>query len=118
MPRISVVLLDYRYNIGLNPVTNTENQAIRYLQHSVTEFGNTDPVIHNYLLSLYASEASQQDLLQFLRAEPKHYDLKHALRLCIRMQKIEAAIQVTKIHTSHHPDELVGLYEGLLSMRS
>lgn len=83
-----------RYNIALNPSTNTENQAIRYLQHCVTEFGNTDPVIHNYLLSFYASEASEQDLLIFLRAEPKHYDLKHGLRLCIRMKKIEAAIQV------------------------
>ena len=61
----------------------------------MTEFGNTDPVIHNYLLSLYASETSEQDLLQFLRGEIKNYDMKHALRLCIRMRKIEAAIQVT-----------------------
>eukprot|EP00656_Telonema_subtile_P011843 TRINITY_DN15907_c0_g4_i2.p1 TRINITY_DN15907_c0_g4~~TRINITY_DN15907_c0_g4_i2.p1 ORF type:complete len:1063 (-),score=256.58 TRINITY_DN15907_c0_g4_i2:63-3251(-) len=83
-----------RYNVTLNPINNTENQAIRYLQHCVTEFGNTDPVIHNYLLSFYVSEASEQDLLQFLRAEPMHYDLKHGLRLCIRMKKIEAAIQV------------------------
>ena len=73
------------------------NPAVRSLwwPPGVTEFGNTDPVIHNYLLSLYASETSEQDLLQFLRGEIKNYDMKHALRLCIRMRKIEAAIQVT-----------------------
>ena len=34
------------------------NEAIRYLEYQVKEIQNTDPAIHNYLLSLYAVEVS------------------------------------------------------------
>eukprot|EP00658_Telonema_sp_P-2_P062096 TRINITY_DN5075_c0_g1_i4.p2 TRINITY_DN5075_c0_g1~~TRINITY_DN5075_c0_g1_i4.p2 ORF type:complete len:492 (-),score=128.78 TRINITY_DN5075_c0_g1_i4:186-1661(-) len=97
-----------RYNVRLNPSNNRQHQAIRYLQHSVTEFGNDDPVIHNYLLSLYCDvEETEHRLLQFLRGEPKHYDLKHALRLCSRQDKIEATIQVYNY---------MGLYEEAVDL--
>ena len=33
-----------------------ENEAVRYLEYQVKENQNTDPAIHNYLLSLYATE--------------------------------------------------------------
>ena len=33
-----------------------QNEAIRYLNYQVREIQNTDPPIHNYLLSLYTLE--------------------------------------------------------------
>lgn len=38
--------------------TQPQNEAIRYLEYQVKEIQNTDPAIHNYLLSLYAVEVS------------------------------------------------------------
>lgn len=42
------------------------NQAIRFLVHCVRTLENKDPAIHNYLLSLYAQEKDDSQLLKFL----------------------------------------------------
>lgn len=48
-----------------------QNQAIRYLSYVVNTFGNTDPAIHNYLLTLYATQPAKDEtaLLVFLKNE-------------------------------------------------
>src|SRR3954452_3712307 len=55
-------------------ITNSvgeKNQAIRYLQHVVQQLNNTDPAIHNFLLTLYATQPTRDEsaLLQFLASE-------------------------------------------------
>lgn len=47
-----------------------ENEAVRYLEYQVKENQNTDPAIHNYLLSLYATEVSSLSFHQ-LRRTPR-----------------------------------------------
>lgn len=53
-----------------------QNQAIRYLSHVVTDLGNTDSIIHNLLLSLYAAQPNQDEtpLLTFLKNEVSKND--------------------------------------------
>lgn len=48
-----------------------KNQAIRYLQYVVQQLNNTDPAIHNFLLTLYATQSTRDEsaLLQFLASE-------------------------------------------------
>ena len=48
-----------------------QNQAIRYLSYVVTQMENTDPAIHNYLLTLYATQPTRDetDLREFLMTD-------------------------------------------------
>lgn len=73
-----------------------ENEAIRYLEYQVKEIQNTDPAIHNYLLSLYAVEEDTSDLMAFLDyfKEDYIYDVKYALRVCIQEGKHEACVYI------------------------
>lgn len=62
---------------------------------------NTDPAIHNYLLSLYAVEESTEDLMNFLDyfKEDYVYDVKYALRVCIQEGKTQACVYIyTLLH--------------------
>ena len=54
-----------------------QNQAIRYLSYVVTTLGNTDPAIHNYLLTLYATQQTKDEtaLLAFLKNEVSQYTI-------------------------------------------
>ncbi|TPX36548.1 hypothetical protein SmJEL517_g01238 [Synchytrium microbalum] len=75
------------------------NQAIRYLQHVINNLENIDPVVHNYLLSLYVLDAKNDDeaaLLQFLRSqrEDPHYDVQYALRVCMQHGLTQACIYI------------------------
>ncbi|KAJ3274967.1 hypothetical protein HK104_003995, partial [Borealophlyctis nickersoniae] len=76
-----------------------QNQAIRYLQYATGKLNNTDPAVHNYLLSLYVAQASsdnEEGLLAFLNAqksEPR-YDLQYALRLCSQRGLTQACVQI------------------------
>ena len=58
------------------------------------ELQNTDPAIHNYLLSLYALEEKNDDLMNFLDyfKEDYVYDVKYALRVCIQEGKTQACV--------------------------
>lgn len=56
-----------RYDPSRNPPNDKTNQAIRYLQHCVRKLDNKDPAIHNYLLSLYASQSDDKPLTDFLQ---------------------------------------------------
>lgn len=65
------------------------------------ELQNTDPAIHNYLLSLYALEEKNDDLMNFLDyfKEDYVYDVKYALRVCIQEGKTQACVYIyTLLH--------------------
>jgi len=83
--------------------SSEENQAVRYLQYCVKS-GNMEPAVHNYLLSLLATRSCEkgatvmddQALLGFLNGDdaPICYDLKYALRLCTKLNKIDACVLI------------------------
>ncbi|GAA5826993.1 hypothetical protein JCM11251_002198 [Rhodosporidiobolus azoricus] len=90
----------------LSPSSNssdTSAHAIRYLLHVVEQQGNTDPAVHNALVTLFAtsvapssqtssassSETNEDAFVRFLETAPVHprtlqpyYNLDYALRLC------------------------------------
>ncbi|KAG2188073.1 hypothetical protein INT44_000824 [Umbelopsis vinacea] len=88
-----------------------QNQAIRYLSYVVTTLGNTDPAIHNYLLTLYATQQTQDEtaLLAFLKNEGRemHYNLDYALRLCSQNNRMQSCV---------HIYSQMGLYEEAVSL--
>lgn len=71
----------------------SEHQSIRFLQYVVTKRGNTDPAIHNYLLSLYAEGEDEfvidcgfssfllarYPLLNFIRQKKVYFDLQYII---------------------------------------
>ncbi|EFA77130.1 7-fold repeat in clathrin and VPS proteins repeat-containing protein [Heterostelium album PN500] len=68
-----------------------ENQAIRYLRYCVQNH-NQDRAVHNYLLSLYVKQDDDSQLLTFLQSPDVYYDLKYALRLCMKEHKLKACV--------------------------
>jgi vacuolar protein sorting-associated protein 18 len=68
------------------------NQVIRYLNNVIFQQHNISPIVHNLLITFYASPSFGEDeraLLRFLSTVPKdmisakpYYDLDYALRIC------------------------------------
>ncbi|KAI7880339.1 hypothetical protein K492DRAFT_76552 [Lichtheimia hyalospora FSU 10163] len=89
----------------------TQNQAIRYLSHVVTTLRNTDPAIHNLLLTLYATQPTSDEtaLLTFLKNEGRdmHYNLDYALRLCTQNGRTQSCV---------HIYSQMGLYEEAVNL--
>jgi len=82
-----------RYDPSNNLAEDKEtNQAIRYLQHCVNLLGNQNPAIHNFLLSLYAKEKDETRLLNFLKQQNAYYDMKYALRLCAKENRVQSCV--------------------------
>ena len=79
-----------RYDPANNPPNIKENQAIKYLEQVIKK--TKDPAIHNYLISLYAQQRDEGPLLNFLQLPETYYDLKYALRLCIKESKSTACV--------------------------
>ncbi|KAG0369768.1 Pep3/Vps18/deep orange family-domain-containing protein [Gamsiella multidivaricata] len=75
-----------------------QNQAIRYLSYVVTNLENTDPAIHNFLLTLYAIQPTRDEssLLSFLATEGRamHYNLDYALRICTQNNRIQSCVNI------------------------
>ncbi|KAG0029033.1 hypothetical protein BGZ81_004192 [Podila clonocystis] len=75
-----------------------QNQAIRYLSYVVTQLENTDPAIHNYLLTLYATQPTREEaaLLTFLATDGRamHYNLDYALRICTQNNRIQSCVNI------------------------
>ncbi|CEG66164.1 hypothetical protein RMATCC62417_02794 [Rhizopus microsporus] len=88
-----------------------QNQATRYLSHVVTTLNNTDPAIHNFLLTLYATQKTSDEtaLLAFLKNEgfEMHYDLDYALRLCTQNGRTQSCV---------HIYSQMGLYEEAVNL--
>lgn len=75
------------------------NHAIRYLEHMILKLKNRDPVIHNYLISLYAHSKSAQPLDAFLASQTSaggkiSFDYKYALRVCHESGKYRACVRI------------------------
>jgi vacuolar protein sorting-associated protein 18 len=85
------------------------NQAARFLNHVIFEQHNTSPMIHNLLITFYASPSqspasSPQDdgpLLRFLTTAPcdpltdkPYYDLDYALRLCKQTGRTQPCVHI------------------------
>ncbi|KAI9491455.1 Pep3/Vps18/deep orange family-domain-containing protein [Zychaea mexicana] len=87
------------------------NQAIRYLSHVVSTLGNTDPAVHNLLLTLYATQPTEDEtaLLTFLKNEGRemHYNLGYALRLCSQNGRTQSCV---------HIYSQMGLYEEAVQL--
>ncbi|KYQ94001.1 7-fold repeat in clathrin and VPS proteins repeat-containing protein [Tieghemostelium lacteum] len=82
-----------RYDHSKTPF-GQPNQAIRYLQHCVQRLRNKDKAVHNYLLSLYVKQDDDKPILDFLGASEFYYDLKYALRLCMKEKKLKACVLI------------------------
>jgi vacuolar protein sorting-associated protein 18 len=79
------------------------NHAIRYLNHLVFDRQNLSSIIHNLLITFYASTASGDDagLLRFLSTAPSdpltrkpYYDLDYALRICKQAHRTQACVHI------------------------
>ncbi|KAI8059195.1 Pep3/Vps18/deep orange family-domain-containing protein [Gongronella butleri] len=74
------------------------NQAIRYLSFVVTKLGSTDAAIHNFLLTLYATQPTDDEsaLLAYLKNEGRdmHYNLDYALRLCNQHGRTQSCVHI------------------------
>ncbi|KAK9761063.1 tethering complex subunit [Basidiobolus ranarum] len=87
-----------KYDHSQLPEDTTQNQAIRYLQFVVQKMNNNDPVIHNYLLTLYTTQPTddESDLLNFLSNEGREmkYNQDYALRLCSKHHRIQSCVLI------------------------
>ncbi|CAB4425152.1 unnamed protein product [Rhizophagus irregularis] len=87
-----------KYDHSKAPENTTQNQAIRYLQYVVQQQKNTDPAIHNFLLTLYATQSTNDEsaLLQFLASEGRepYYNLDYALRLCSQNRRTQSCVHI------------------------
>jgi hypothetical protein len=77
----------------------------------VSVFGNTDPIIHNFLLTLYATQPTKDEtaLLTFLKNEGRemHYKLDYALRICNHNGRTQSCV---------HIYSQMGLYEEAVDL--
>lgn len=71
-----------------------EHQALRYLQYCVNHLKESDPAIHNYLLSLYAQQEDEKPLLDFIKDQDTHFDLEYGLRICSKHNKIQSCVRI------------------------
>ena len=54
-----------------SPLPRTEpNHAIRYLEHCIRN-RNKDPAVHNYLISLYVKQSTEDKLLRFIEVRSR-----------------------------------------------
>lgn len=90
--------------------------SINYLRYSILQLQNSDPAVHNTLLTLYASDSSvdEADLIQFLHSSADdpltgspYYDLDYALRLCRSNKRVRACVLIYS---------KMGLYESSVDM--
>ena len=72
------------------------NLALRYLEHCVYRLRNRDPVVHNYLISLYASEADSAPFLRYLDSQKQSpvFDTQYALRVCYEHEQQQACVAI------------------------
>jgi len=93
--KLTPALLSYNDTVR---VPMEQNQAIRYLVFAIDHLNNTDPSVHNALISIYAShtENDERYLLNYLRSQPKpaHYDVDFALRLCLQFHRVQSGVHI------------------------
>ena len=89
------------------------NQAIRYLESCIQSRHKnaTDSTIHNYLVSLYCKQRTEDALLRFIESQRKQpiFDVKYALRLCHQENKTRSCVQLYKIMKLYQEAVLLAL---------
>lgn len=99
------------YVKGYRPNGTQTNQAIRYLKFCINKVKNTDPIIHNTLIALYASNPALEEaqLVAFLEehSSTPYYDTDFALRLFTRYDRVQSSVH---IYSS------MGLYDEAVSL--
>lgn len=66
-------LLKYTSSIAQQSVTLEDNHAVSYLEFCVLNQKCRDPVIHNYLISLYAQyDKKESKLVSFLKSQVRY----------------------------------------------
>ncbi|KAJ1920861.1 tethering complex subunit [Tieghemiomyces parasiticus] len=90
---------------------DSQNQVIRYLTFLIRRQGSRDPVLHNFLLAVYATQpaANEAALLEFLAHEGPDmcYDVDYALRVCRQHHRIQSCV---------HLHGLLGQYEDAVDL--
>lgn len=92
-------LLNYN---NITKVPLNQNQAIRYLQFEINQHASTDAAVHNTLISIYASNPTDDEsaLLSYLEAQSyaneQNYDADFALRLCIQHKRVQSCVHIYK----------------------
>eukprot|EP01090_Pellita_catalonica_P018899 TRINITY_DN6253_c0_g2_i1.p1 TRINITY_DN6253_c0_g2~~TRINITY_DN6253_c0_g2_i1.p1 ORF type:complete len:521 (+),score=75.96 TRINITY_DN6253_c0_g2_i1:37-1563(+) len=89
-----------------------EHHGMRYLEFCVRELHNSDPALHNYLISLYAAEGAKDEgrtkvLHDYIRSPIAHYDKEYALRLCMQQDRKRACV---------HIYSMMGLFEEAVDL--
>jgi len=97
--RLIPALLNYNKIVSAQTPPPSQNQAIRYLNFIINNFGSTDPGIHNTLISILASSSpTEEPLLAYLRSQSylPHplYDADFALRLCILHSRVQSCVHI------------------------
>ncbi|XP_045595871.2 vacuolar protein sorting-associated protein 18 homolog [Procambarus clarkii] len=74
------------------------SDILRYLEYCVDKLEVTDEVLHNFLITLYATEAPEKLLpyfkLQGDDSQSVHYDVKFALRECMSIGEDKACVHI------------------------
>ncbi|XP_020100737.1 vacuolar protein sorting-associated protein 18 homolog isoform X3 [Ananas comosus] len=95
---------------------NETHEVIKYLEFCVKKLHNEDPGVHNLLLSLYAKQEDETQLLQFLDSKfgkgqtngpDFFYDPKYALRLCLKEKRMRSCVCIYSMMSMH--EEAVAL---------
>ena len=70
--------------------------SLRYLEHCVYRHRNRDPVVHNYLISLYAAEPDSAPFLRYLDSQKQApvFDTQYALRVCHERGQQQACVAI------------------------
>lgn len=97
--KLIAAMLSYNRTVGAT-VPLSQNQAIRYLLFCINHANNTEPAVHNTLISFYASHPTPDEsaLLAYLEtqaeAHEQYYDADFALRLCIANKRVQACVHI------------------------
>ena len=73
-------------------------ETIRYLEYCAFKLSETDPVIHNYLLALYA-QTEPDKLMTYLSVKGQDeatvpYDIRYAIRICLELGLERACVHL------------------------
>ena len=69
-------------------------QLIRYLEHCVYKLGAREPIVFNYLITVYGEVVPEKidGLLEFIKENEINFDLRFTLRLCHKIELYKACV--------------------------
>ena len=67
-----------------------------YLEFCIHKLGNTDVILHNFLLSIYVEEFDSPEgesrLIAFVKGNVRYFDMQYALRICSQQHRLHACV--------------------------